>query len=515
MKTKMTTAFNDEYDDDEEDDRKPAAKVTSSSKPSLRQSSLSLSRREVMLSSFRQSVAKLITDYDDNSNNVKENKKIPPTRSFLTTSDDINNSINPKSITLPGRQRSDDVSSNVYDNNRSGFLIKNIEGSSSTLFRSYRSHHRQNKRSSLDYYDPTVMGEEHYDHDKLIEKGTYRLLLRMAVFLVILTITITLVFVVLPNNKNDKINARTIQRNNNNNDSITPTTAAALMKVSSTSSSTTITAAIVTTTQKDRYKSLIESRMSSSSKMFDDMNSPQSKALDWMLNENNCSVNDEDEKWIQRFVLVTIYFSTDGPKWDKQKLWLQPNIDECYWNNNNNRRVSRSRHYHTANNEILCNTTTTMMEELVLNYNSFSLWGTIPSEIVLLSDQLQVLSMKGNILGGTIPQDILYQMTNLVSLQLSHNRLIGSIPTSDNNNNYKLISLSLGNNELTGSIPSTMNTNFPQLSKLDLHKNYLIGSVPSSLYKIKELYVNYNPSLEGMIPTVLIPTNGTTTSNFN
>lgn len=56
---------------------------------------------------------------------------------------------------------------------------------------------------------------------------------------------------------------------------------------------------------------------------------PQNKALLWVANNSN--INEyTDKKIIQRYVLATLYFGTNGSMWDNNAGWLSDE-DECRW----------------------------------------------------------------------------------------------------------------------------------------------------------------------------------------
>jgi len=359
-----------------------------------------------------------------------------------------------------------------------------------TLFKS--GHHKKQDRKHLAFASQLVTKNKDEVHPTTLMKNKsdlswkrYRLSLMIGVFIV--SVVITIVALTLP----DKIKAssRTIPSDFPPTD---PTTAIASSSISSFKPSE----------RENGRVSLIQSRMPSIT--FEDASSPQSKALRWMLDEDDSSAI-LDDKWIQRFVLVTLWYSTNGEIWDSHGRWLQPNLDECDWNQNDNGESDSGRKdlslRRKINNEIVCKNDDLLVHELFVDFNYFSLYGTIPAELALLT-HLTVLSLVGNTLGGTIPPEMSDSLTNLVSLQLSHNRLIGSIP-SELQHLTKLTTLTLGSNEFTGSIPSELSS-LSQLSILDLHDNLLSASIPSgigNLSNLKWLYLNDNPSLGGTLPS--------------
>lgn len=58
---------------------------------------------------------------------------------------------------------------------------------------------------------------------------------------------------------------------------------------------------------------------------------PQNAALDWLA--DNANLNDcSDERKIQRRVLATFFFGTDGGNWNNNQGWMR-DTDECEWHN--------------------------------------------------------------------------------------------------------------------------------------------------------------------------------------
>ena len=96
---------------------------------------------------------------------------------------------------------------------------------------------------------------------------------------------------------------------------------------------------------------------------------PQNEALIWLA--GNLKLDEySDEKKIQRYVLATLYYSTNGPGWDEQANWMR-NEDECSW-------------YNDAEGEFCSSDGAVIQLDMWKN----SLSGTLPEEIALLSDSL-------------------------------------------------------------------------------------------------------------------------------
>jgi hypothetical protein len=95
---------------------------------------------------------------------------------------------------------------------------------------------------------------------------------------------------------------------------------------------------------------------------------PQNAALNWLVGNSNLDEY-SDERRIQRYVLATFFYSTNGGNWDNNAGWLS-DTDECGW-------------YNEAEGPFCWN-------GVVLEFDLFqnSLDGTIPEELALLSNSL-------------------------------------------------------------------------------------------------------------------------------
>lgn len=96
---------------------------------------------------------------------------------------------------------------------------------------------------------------------------------------------------------------------------------------------------------------------------------PQNDALNWLANNTNLA-NYNDEKKVQRYVLATLYYSTNGDSWWRNTSWLTDK-DECVW-------------YNDAQGPF-CSSDGAVVELTLFENN---LVGTIPEEVALLSDSL-------------------------------------------------------------------------------------------------------------------------------
>lgn len=137
---------------------------------------------------------------------------------------------------------------------------------------------------------------------------------------------------------------------------------------------------------------------------------------------------------------------------------------------------------------------------VALRLPGVGLTGEIPPNTISRLSELQILSLRSNLLSGPFPSDFvnlkklsfLYlqfnQFTgglpldfsawkNLTTVNLSYNKFNGSIPSSISNLT-RLASLDLANNSLSGEIPDL---DIPTLQTLHLENNSFTGSIPISL----------------------------------
>ena len=217
---------------------------------------------------------------------------------------------------------------------------------------------------------------------------------------------------------------------------------------------------------------LIQSRSPTTS--FVNPTSAQSQALEWMLSDPYTLNLEENARLVQRFALVTLWYSTNGATWSTDETtdsagWLA-SVHECDWDKLGD-----------GIRDLTCNSNKEVI--LMTLRRRYNLSGNLPAELGPLS-QLEQLEVHNTALSGTIPTELALR-TGLSRLNVSANTLSGSIPT-EVGLMTRLTVLSLSTNTLTGSIPTESGL-LTELSNLDLYDNTLIGNIPTELGLLTEL----------------------------
>lgn len=225
-----------------------------------------------------------------------------------------------------------------------------------------------------------------------------------------------------------------------------------------------------------------------------DKNSPQFKALQWILNDDPLVLmaNDTPEI-IQRYTLGTLFFATNG-----NTSWLT-----CGPPTGTTPCSSELRRFLSGAPECVWLGVTCDADRKItgVNIRGNGLDGELPAELGELT-RLSSLSFGGNSLYGTIPEKLRW-LKRLQFLLLNGNQYTGTIPTYLGE--FGVISyLHLGNNRFTGTIPPAIFTQ--SLQHIDLGQNQLIGTIPSEMFNVaanlQDIDISNN-KISGSIPTGL------------
>jgi hypothetical protein len=222
-----------------------------------------------------------------------------------------------------------------------------------------------------------------------------------------------------------------------------------------------------TSSSSDPLRDLIASKSPDGGESLKDPDSPQSMALQWLKSPLNSDFDDED-RLIQRYALATFFYSTAGEGWSSNFLWMSSS-DECIW-------------YSTSKSGTICDQDGRLRE---LDLQENKLFGSIPQEVVMLSESLQILRLTKNSLSGTIPS-ILHELSILEHLDLSANTLGGSLPGELGLFGASLTHLTFFNNDIGSTIPAEL-IQLSNLQVLDLGSNTLTGTIPSQIGLMRNL----------------------------
>eukprot|EP00586_Coscinodiscus_wailesii_P002531 CAMPEP_0172485098 /NCGR_PEP_ID=MMETSP1066-20121228/12910_1 /TAXON_ID=671091 /ORGANISM="Coscinodiscus wailesii, Strain CCMP2513" /LENGTH=723 /DNA_ID=CAMNT_0013250067 /DNA_START=40 /DNA_END=2211 /DNA_ORIENTATION=- len=256
------------------------------------------------------------------------------------------------------------------------------------------------------------------------------------------------------------------------------------------------------TAAAEKYYSRI--RAVTSDEVLRDESTGQYRAYQWLLNEDRLGLTGDESHFLQRYILASLYFATNGDVWkecggrsssssslrsgtfcgnDVYSSRFLSAVEECQWYGITCAK-STGEVVDLSENEVV---------EIILTDNN--LRGTIPPEISNLPF-LYILTLSDNSIKGTLPAS----PPRLRTLILDNNDFTGTLsPQFKNINNLRTISLA--NNKLWGTIPPDF---FPgSIASLNLEGNKLSGSIPSTVFDLEELSdVNFGSNrLTGTIAT--------------
>ena len=227
--------------------------------------------------------------------------------------------------------------------------------------------------------------------------------------------------------------------------------------------------------------------------VLSDMSTAQGLATDWILNQDAAVICPDNDKFLQRWVLAVIYYSTGGDEW----IQCSANpaaVDACGTvvpHLGATRFLSSGTECDWAGISCIQGCVTE------IEFEENNLVGVIPTEIGLLSD-LAVWGMERGGLTSTIPTEI-GRLSNLIFLDLDFNQLTGSLP-DELYTLTDLTQLDVNDNQLTGSI-NNMGV-FLAMEFLQLHANDFTGTVSSGIGNFTNLaaFTLHETLISGEIP---------------
>eukprot|EP00561_Arcocellulus_cornucervis_P010744 CAMPEP_0185818304 /NCGR_PEP_ID=MMETSP1322-20130828/20428_1 /TAXON_ID=265543 /ORGANISM="Minutocellus polymorphus, Strain RCC2270" /LENGTH=467 /DNA_ID=CAMNT_0028515403 /DNA_START=265 /DNA_END=1668 /DNA_ORIENTATION=- len=225
-------------------------------------------------------------------------------------------------------------------------------------------------------------------------------------------------------------------------------------------------------------------------------NSPQRKALDFIVDEDVLRLCPDDPTLGQRYILSVFYYSTEGPNWSRcskpndlsnpeqvaadnarcnirgdgsqfagSDAWLT-GVSECEWGG------------------ITCGDSGSG-SAISLFTENINVGGVLPFELQDL-EKLEVLHVEEGRTRGTIPGEF-GNIKNLKELDLNFNQISGNIPDSIFGLR-DLIELDLNDNRLTGELSGSIG-GMPNLQFLQLQNNRMSGQLPDSLGQLTRLVI--------------------------
>ena len=217
--------------------------------------------------------------------------------------------------------------------------------------------------------------------------------------------------------------------------------------------------------------------------------SPQLQTLHWLAETSTHNANsdgrntpdDADAALIQMYSLGVLYFATNGDNW-KECSRIESKTCESDGPQSSSRFLSDGFVCDWFGLTCSDEGKKGLVTWIDLSHNNLE--GSIPDELSLLNDNLELLWLSGNAIGGTLPAWI-GKATNLQSLSLFDTSLSGTIPDSIYGLS-KLWSLRLYGSQFQGPI-STKIGNLSKLQWLWIHGNHFTGSIPSELGSLKDL----------------------------
>jgi len=252
-----------------------------------------------------------------------------------------------------------------------------------------------------------------------------------------------------------------------------------------------------------RTMNITESLLSFTGAIILEADSPQNRALTWILYEDGMNLSHESSNLVQRYTLMVLYFSMSGDHWIN-KDGYGTDRHECDWYGTRCIRKEAVARIQLENNNLVGKLPQeigflSQLREISFRFNRIS--GSIPTTIGLLK-YLQINMLDENNLSGTIPEEI-GNCPSLTRLLVRVNRLSGTIPSSLGSLR-SLGHLSLRGNQLSGTIPSSF-SELKLLHILSLNKNKLTGTIPAELGMCQffELLNLEENKLNGSVPSSL------------
>jgi Leucine-rich repeat (LRR) protein len=268
-----------------------------------------------------------------------------------------------------------------------------------------------------------------------------------------------------------------------------------------------------------RIRDVIVSASPSSTMAIANENSTQSRALDWLYVSDPSGLS--DLRLVQRWVLASFYYATDGDRWVINQGWMQPG-EECDWYGVTCHNGMIGRLELIQNRligDIVPEISTLKSMYLLSLGNDFDASEEDKNQFIIplpsfLGDMtnLALLNLAGVGLTSTIPEELFTSWAQLESLFLNDNDITGTLPKSIEHLRSIEV-LWLGGNNLGGSIVSEIGQ-LASLRELSLESNFranvigkrgFITNIPAEIGQLTSLEtLNLaDNALSGLVPMAL------------
>jgi hypothetical protein len=222
---------------------------------------------------------------------------------------------------------------------------------------------------------------------------------------------------------------------------------------------------------------------------FDDIETAQFKALDWITNLDALYLCPDDPALAQRYILAVLYYQTSGDSWLRctsdgltscEGAAFLSAESECKWGGIGCDTNGQVTDINLSSNNLAGSLppeigSLAFLEELLIDKNA--LIGSIPDSFGALAS-IEFLDMDHNNLTGSIPLE-LYEARTLRVIDLDHNDLSGVLATEIGQLS-DLFFLQLDFTRLSGTVPSELAT-LPELQYVSLFVTDFSGAIPESL----------------------------------
>jgi len=221
----------------------------------------------------------------------------------------------------------------------------------------------------------------------------------------------------------------------------------------------------------------------SSSEDFNNLESPQRKAVEWMMQRDPLKLGITDEGFVQRYIVAVMIYAVASPSSNdallREKLHFLSGYHECDWQAKVESRKAKTALFMG----IFCDDEKSVTKIIL---PTLRLTGELPKELGSL-ETLKKVVLDANELSGSIPL-----VTSLTSLSLAYNNYDGSFPSSIGlmTNLEELI---LTENLISGVIPNSVK-NLTRMKRFAVGGNGLTDGINNlfRLTNLEEIYGGFN-----------------------